>query len=57
MNSRQQEEVKQGNQLRQVNVHELREHCQSKKEIYNFLSLDCEAYLPKVDTINAYFLK
>ena len=29
----------------------------SKKEIYNFLALECEAYLPKVDTINVHFLK
>ena len=29
----------------------------SKKEIYNFLALECEAYLPKVDTINVHYLK
>jgi hypothetical protein len=29
----------------------------SKKEVYNFLSMNGEAYLPKMDTINIYFLK
>jgi hypothetical protein len=33
------------------------EKFQSKKELYNFLALDCEAYLPKLDTINTFFLK
>ncbi len=30
---------------------------QSKKELYNFLSLDCEAFLPKIDTVNVFFIK
>jgi hypothetical protein len=30
---------------------------QSKKEVYNFLSMNGEAYLPKLDTINVFFLK
>jgi hypothetical protein len=29
----------------------------TKKEIYNFFTLECEAYLPKIDTINVHFLK
>jgi hypothetical protein len=33
------------------------EKCQSKKEIYNFLALDCKAYLPKIESINIYFLR
>ena len=44
-------------QLQRVNIHELLEKMQSKKEVYNFLSLSGEAYLPKLDTINVYFLK
>jgi hypothetical protein len=30
---------------------------QSKKEVYNFLAMECEAYLPKLDTVNIFFLK
>jgi hypothetical protein len=44
-------------QLKRVNIHELLEKMQSKKEVYNFLSMNGEAYLPKPDTINVYFLK
>jgi len=33
------------------------EKFQSKKEVFNFLAQDCGAYLPKVDTINIFFLK
>ncbi len=29
----------------------------SKKDVYNFLSIECEAYLPKLETINIFFLK
>jgi hypothetical protein len=43
--------------LQRVNVHEMMEKFQSKKEVYNFLMQECEAYLPKVDTINVFFLK
>lgn len=57
MSSRQQEEIKQGPGLKRVNIHELTEKFQSKKEVYNFLTQDCEAYLPKVDSINIFFLK
>ncbi len=30
---------------------------QSKKDVYTFLTMECEAYLPKMDTINTFFLK
>jgi hypothetical protein len=43
--------------LQQVNIHELMEKVSSKKDVYNFLTQECEAYLPKMDTINTYFLK
>ena len=43
--------------LEQVNVNHLIEKMQSKKDVYNFLSMECEAYLPKIDTINTFFLK
>ena len=29
----------------------------SKRDVYNFLTLECEAYLLKVDTVNIFFLK
>ena len=29
----------------------------SKKELYNFLLLDCQAYMPPIDSTNVYFLK
>lgn len=44
-------------ELARVNVHEVIEKASSKKEIYNFLTLECEAYLPKIDTVNIFFLK
>ena len=43
--------------LEQVNVHELMEKVSSKRDIYNFLTQECEAYLPKLDTVNIFFLK
>jgi len=45
------------NRVEQVNVNSLMEKMQSKKDVYNFLTMECEAYLPKMDTINTYFLK
>jgi hypothetical protein len=33
------------------------EKASNKKEIYNFLALECEAFLPKMDTVNIFFLK
>jgi hypothetical protein len=29
----------------------------SKRDVFNFLTLECEAYLPKLDTVNNFFLK
>ena len=29
----------------------------SKRDVYNFLTQECEAYLPKLDTVNIFFLK
>ncbi len=29
----------------------------SKREVYNFLTIDCHAYLPPYDTLTIYFLK
>lgn len=43
--------------LAKVNVHEIMEKVQSKKEVYNFLSQECGVYLPKSDCINIFFLK
>jgi hypothetical protein len=43
--------------LERINIHELQEKASSKKEIYNFLTLECEAYLPKMDMVNIFFLK
>lgn len=45
------------NRIERVNINEVTEKMQSKKELYNFLSLDCEAYLPKIDTVNVFFIK
>ena len=33
------------------------EKMSSKRDVYNFLTEECEAYLPKLDTVNIYFLK
>ena len=43
--------------LEKVNVREVMEKMASKREVYNFLTVECEAYLPKVDTVNIFFLK
>ena len=43
--------------LEHVNVNEVMEKMASKRDVYNFLTLECEAYLPKVDTVNIFFLK
>ena len=45
------------NNLKQVNVHQLVEKFKSKNELYNFLTLDCKAYLPKLRSTNVYFYK
>ena len=44
-------------QLSQINVNQLSAKMKSKKELYNFLLQDCQAYLPPLDTTNVYFLK
>lgn len=49
--------MNQNQQLAKVNVHEIMEKMQSKKDIFNFLTFECNAYLPKVDCINIFFLK
>ena len=44
-------------QLSQINVNQLSAKMKSKKELYNFLLQDCQAYLSPLDTTNVYFLK
>jgi hypothetical protein len=44
-------------QLQQVNVNQLSAKMKSKRELYNFLLQDCQAYLPPMDVANVYFLK
>ncbi len=43
--------------LSRVNVNELSAKMKSKKELYNFLLQDCQAYLPPMHSTNVYFLK
>jgi len=43
--------------LEQVNINELMEKVSSKRDVYNFLTQECEAYLAKMDTVNIFFLK
>ena len=43
--------------LQGVNVNQLNAKMKSKKELYNFLLQDCQAYLPPMDVTNVYFLK
>ena len=43
--------------LQAVNVNQLSAKMKSKKELYNFLLQDCQAYLPPMDATNVYFLK
>lgn len=40
-----------------VNIHELMKKMSSKRDVYIFLTQECEAYLPKMDTVNTFFLK
>lgn len=40
-----------------VNVQALRQKIGNKKELYEFLTQECNAYLPKVACTNVYFLK
>ena len=43
--------------LQGVNVNQLNAKMKSKKELYNFLLQDCQAYRPPMDANNMYFLK
>ena len=43
--------------MEQVNIKEVMEKMASKKDVHNFLTQECEAYLPKLDTVNIFFLK
>ena len=43
--------------LEAVNVHTVMEKVASKRDVYNLLSQEGEAYLPKMDSANIYFLK
>jgi hypothetical protein len=43
--------------LQKVNIHELMEKMHSKREVYIFLTQECEAYLPKMSSVNTFFLK
>jgi hypothetical protein len=43
--------------LSKVNVNELSSKMKSKKELYNFLLQDCQAYIPPMQSTNVYFLK
>jgi hypothetical protein len=40
-----------------VNVNEFRAKFKSKLECYNFLSIQCECYLPDYETVTIYHLK
>jgi hypothetical protein len=44
-------------QLQQINVHAMSSKMKSKKELYNFLLQDCQAYLPPLGSTNVYYLK
>ena len=41
----------------QINVNDLSSKMKSKKEFYNFLLRDGQAYLPPLGSTNVYFLK
>ena len=43
--------------LNQVNVLDLRQRVGDKKELYDFLTQECGAYLPKQNFTNVYFLR
>jgi len=40
-----------------VNVREFASKYRSKREVFNFLTMDVKAYLPSYDTVTIYFLK
>lgn len=45
------------NNIQQVNINDITSKFRSKKELYNFLSQECGAYLPRHNSTNIYFLK
>ena len=47
----------QPNNLSRLSINELSSKMKSKKELYNFLLQDCQAYLPPMHSTNVYFLK
>jgi hypothetical protein len=44
-------------QTTRVNVNLLSAKCQTKRELYMFLTQDGQAYLPKLDSTNVYFFR
>ena len=40
-----------------ITAQEFRAKYNSKKECFNFLTVDCKAYLPSYETVTIYFLK
>jgi hypothetical protein len=47
----------QQNNLSRLSINELSSKMKSKKELYNFLQQDCQAYLPPMQSTKVYFLK
>ena len=43
--------------MQQVNIRQVMEKFQSKKELYDFLTQECHAHLPKIGSTNVYFYK
>jgi hypothetical protein len=43
--------------LSNVSVSQLSSKVKSKKELFNFLVQDCQAYLPPIGSTNVYFFK
>ena len=46
-----------GASAQQITANSFAAKYKSKREVYNFLTIDCKAYLPAYDTITIYFLK
>ena len=47
----------QAQNLSSVMASQLSSKVKSKKELYNFLVQDCQAYLPPIGSTNVYFFK
>ena len=45
------------NDKKQVDAKTFGAKCSSKREVYNFLTVDVGAYLPSYDSVTIYFLK